>query len=89
MRIEWPASGSGTSRGGKPTDKEPDLLAKGGKGANPVPYADERNLRLKRRQREVAKPAVTPRPKRQGGSLDGDPAFEDCFKTPPGVQQAC
>lgn len=70
MRIEWPASNSGTVGGGKPTDKEPDLLAKSGKGANPAPYADERNLCLKRRHREVAKPAVTPRPKWQGGSLD-------------------
>jgi len=70
MRIERPASNSGTVGGGKPADKEPDLPAKGGKGANPVPYADERNLCLKRRESEVAKPAVTPRPKWQGGSLD-------------------
>lgn len=70
MRMEWPAFNSSTVEGGKPTDKDPDLLAKSGKGANPVPYADERNLRLKRRQREVAKLAGTPRPKRQGGSLN-------------------
>ena len=63
MRIEWPASRSGTPRGGKPTDKDPNLRAECGEGANPVPYADERNLRLKRRQREVAKLAVTPQPK--------------------------
>jgi hypothetical protein len=59
MRTERPASTGGTGGGGKPADNEPDLQAKCGKGASPVPYADERNLRLKRRQREVAKWAVS------------------------------
>ena len=63
-RTERPASNGGTVGGGKPADNEPNLLAECGKGASPVPYVNERNLRLKRRQREVAKLAVTPRPKR-------------------------
>src|SRR2546425_5942591 len=80
MRTERPASRSGTLRGGKPADNEPDLRArKAGKGASPVPSADERNLCLKRRQREVAKLAVTPRPKRQGGSLNDESRVGDCF----------
>ena len=55
MRIERPASNSGTVGGGKPADNEPDLLAECGKGASPAPYVDERNLHLKRRESEMAK----------------------------------
>jgi len=62
-RTERPAFNSGTVGGGKPADNDPNLLAESGKGASPVPYADERNLCLKRRQREVVKLAGTPRPK--------------------------
>jgi len=88
MRTERPASNSGTTGGGKPADNEPDLLAECGKGASPVPYVDERNLHLKRRQRGVVKLAVTPRPKGKVVASTTNPSFGDCFKTPPGVQQA-
>jgi len=41
---------------------------------------------MKRRESQVAKPAVTPRPKGKVVASMTDRAFEDCFKTPPGVE---
>jgi len=45
---------------GSPLTKIPICEPEGGKGANPAPHADERNLHLKRRYEEMAKLAVTP-----------------------------
>jgi hypothetical protein len=53
-----------------------------------VPYVDERNLCFKVSLSGSGETGCYATAKRQGGSLDGDPAFEDCFKTPPGTQQA-
>jgi hypothetical protein len=54
MRAERPALNRGTIRGGKPADQGRLRGANCSRRTSPVPYADARNLCLKRRERKVA-----------------------------------
>ena len=63
-RVRRHASGNGISRGVKPADNaRPTGAETGNRRANPVIYADERNLRLKRRPHERVKLPETLSPK--------------------------
>ena len=59
-RGKWHASRSGTPWGVKPTDNVPTIRSRTDKQrATPATYADERNLRLKRREFDQVKAVDT------------------------------